>query len=183
MADALVIRQLRGDRVELVLEDNDLPDDNVDVATTHRTAVTYVPGSTEAVVQGLGVTREPVTLRGEWDDGGTGNEGGALSLLARAQQIADDGIPVRVTWGDRWQWTAFVTGFTPSWFTSTRIGWALTLQPITTERTEDKGYTTRQRQTRADLEAAARNLLVSAVTTANVQAAAAASGRWIRFLT
>lgn len=82
------IRQLTGDRHELLLRGRALPSQGVSFRGTMRTQVVHYPGSPTATIQVLGPQEEPTTAGGAWRDIFFG-EGGSAEAIFDGERLAD----------------------------------------------------------------------------------------------
>lgn len=169
-----------GDPGESVtLDGSYLPDRGVVTPVEQRFVRHRAPGSSVPTIQVLGATREPVTLRGRFHDGTSGDFGGALDKVRTLERFVESGIIVRVVWtvdGDSlWDLTAILSRFAASWEDRHVMGWELTFEPIEAGDAMREKVRVRlgQQRTARDAEQELQRAKATAVAAMTAQAAAA----------
>lgn len=102
MADGLpvILRELTGQRREVVFEASAVPAGGFDVGGTLRTVRTHYPGTRVASTQVMGTEEDDIELRGVLRDSWTGVDGGAEATVAALRAIFLARRYCELAWGE-----------------------------------------------------------------------------------
>jgi len=96
----IIIRELEGQRREVVLAGTDLPEQGLEVGGALRTVRTHYPGSRRASTQVLGTEESDLELQGLFRDDWAGFAGWALAQMGALRALYTGQRYCELAWGE-----------------------------------------------------------------------------------